>query len=292
MMIHQQFSIIFVVIYSQNYRCFFFFSQLSALQSQKLSESTSPTLPLFPFNSSLGGSNNISTTDLHTLQFALQQQQQNLQQQLQNFLLLNSPTNSQSSSVLLQAQAQSAVLQASQQLRHLQQQQQQHHHHHQHQQQHKRTLNGTPKSSLTKHDYQVEDDDEPLSQKRPLLTNMSLALSSLQPIPLSNFSRSQMTAIPSIATTTTSSSSSSSPPTLSSPPPFTRFSPNSSNYSQQNSVGRLELQADENIDLEELDRFAKEFKQRRIKLGNCYQYITNKFTFLHHFYFSKICNDS
>ena len=234
----------------------------------------------------MGGSNNISTTDLHTLQFALQQQQQNLQQQLQNFLLLNSPTNSQSSSVLLQAQAQSAVLQASQQLRHLQQQQQQHHH--QHQQQHKRTLNGTPKSSLTKHDYQDEDDDEPIHQKRPLLTNMSLALSSLQPIPLSNFSRSQMTAIPSTATTTTSSSSSSSPPTLSSPPPFTRFSPNSSNYSQQNSVGRLELQADENIDLEELDRFAKEFKQRRIKLGNCLKYLLKTFIFLLQLYFPNL----
>ena len=224
---------------------------------------------MFPFNSSLGAGN-ISTTDLHTLQFALQQQQQHLQQQLQNFLLLNSPTNSQSSSILLQAQAQSAVLQASQQLRHLQQQQQQQQQQHHHQQ--KRTLDGTPKSSMTKHDYQddEDDDDEHVQQKRPLLNNMSLALSSLQPIPLSNFSRSQMTA--NATTTTTSSSSSSSPPTLSSPPPFTRFSPNSSNYSQQNSIGRIDLQADENIDLEELDRFAKEFKQRRIKLGNYLHY--------------------
>ncbi len=32
-------------------------------------------------------------------------------------------------------------------------------------------------------------------------------------------------------------------------------------------LGRLELPADENLDLEELERFAKEFKQRRIKLG-------------------------
>jgi hypothetical protein len=32
-------------------------------------------------------------------------------------------------------------------------------------------------------------------------------------------------------------------------------------------VGRLDLPADENVDLEELERFAKEFKQRRIKLG-------------------------
>ena len=30
---------------------------------------------------------------------------------------------------------------------------------------------------------------------------------------------------------------------------------------------RLDLPADENVDLEELEQFAKEFKQRRIKLG-------------------------
>ena len=33
-------------------------------------------------------------------------------------------------------------------------------------------------------------------------------------------------------------------------------------------VPRLDLPADENVDLEELEQFAKEFKQRRIKLGN------------------------
>lgn len=33
------------------------------------------------------------------------------------------------------------------------------------------------------------------------------------------------------------------------------------------SVPRLDLPADENVDLEELEQFAKEFKQRRIKLG-------------------------
>lgn len=32
-------------------------------------------------------------------------------------------------------------------------------------------------------------------------------------------------------------------------------------------MGRLDLPPDENIDLEELEGFAKEFKQRRIKLG-------------------------
>jgi hypothetical protein len=37
---------------------------------------------------------------------------------------------------------------------------------------------------------------------------------------------------------------------------------------QQPTVPRLDLPADENVDLEELEQFAKEFKQRRIKLGN------------------------
>ena len=36
---------------------------------------------------------------------------------------------------------------------------------------------------------------------------------------------------------------------------------------QQPTVPRLDLPADENVDLEELEQFAKEFKQRRIKLG-------------------------
>ena len=36
---------------------------------------------------------------------------------------------------------------------------------------------------------------------------------------------------------------------------------------QQPMVPRLDLPADENVDLEELEQFAKEFKQRRIKLG-------------------------
>ena len=33
---------------------------------------------------------------------------------------------------------------------------------------------------------------------------------------------------------------------------------------------KLDLPADENVDLEELEQFAKDFKQRRIKLGKEY----------------------
>jgi hypothetical protein len=39
-------------------------------------------------------------------------------------------------------------------------------------------------------------------------------------------------------------------------------------------MGRLDLPADENLDLEELERFAKEFKQRRIKLGELNQWFS------------------
>ena len=65
-----------------------------------------------------------------------------------------------------------------------------------------------------------------------------------------------------------------SPPPLTALPssPFSHFSAHRSvspvlipNHAAM--MGRLDLPADENLDLEELERFAKEFKQRRIKLG-------------------------
>ena len=206
----------------------------------------------FPFSS-------VTATDLQTIQLALQQQQQNLQQQLQNFLLLQSASNPQPS-VLLQAQAQSIALQAaSQQLQQLQckQQQLQQQLQHQQQQQQQRMLEGTPRSSRL---YPDEDDDA-----KDKLERMSLALSNLQPIPMKNFSRLEPTLKPTSKSTVTSSSSSSSspPPTMLSPMPFTRISPLESSTNKC-----LELTPNENIDLEELEEFAKEFKQRRIKLGS------------------------
>ena len=52
-------------------------------------------------------------------------------------------------------------------------------------------------------------------------------------------------------------------------PPFALNSMTKENSPQfpPPSVPRLDLPADENVDLEELEQFAKEFKQRRIKLG-------------------------
>jgi len=195
---------------------------------------------------------NISTTDLHTLQMALQQQQQHLQQQLQSFLLLQTPTTTQASAMIAQSQVQRAVVQASNQLRQLQSQK--------HQQQNSRSIiSDTPKSMPKSPDFNGREDFLVKSNGRPTSTQRP------------------------ITTTTTSSHSSSSPPPLTSlsPSPFSPFSPlrsmspllmqqqqqHQQHQQQQSLVGRLDLPADENIDLEELERFAKEFKQRRIKLG-------------------------
>jgi hypothetical protein len=56
------------------------------------------------------------------------------------------------------------------------------------------------------------------------------------------------------------------PPSSSYAIPKTTFG-NLSPLSGHEHVPRLDLPADENIQLEELEEFAKEFKQRRIKLG-------------------------
>ena len=194
-------------------------------------------MPSFPVN-------NFCTSDLQTLQLALHQQQQNLQQQLQNFLLLQTSQNSQANA-LMQAQAQNIALQASQQLQQFQRLQRQ------------TAVDGTPKS---RQNFANVEDESKVEQ-------MSLTLSRLQPVPpIKNFQKptTNSRATTTIATFPASSSSSSSspPPMLSSPPPFTRFSP-----PETSANSRLDLNPNENIDLEELEEFAKEFKQRRIKLG-------------------------
>ena len=77
----------------------------------------------------------------------------------------------------------------------------------------------------------------------------------------------------------TSSQCSSSPPPLTSlsPSPFSSHRPMSPLLipNHHTMVGRLDLPADENVDLEELERFAKEFKQRRIKLGTIFNSALN-----------------
>ena len=85
----------------------------------------------------------------------------------------------------------------------------------------------------------------------PLFTNLPSPMTS-RPIPLSS----------------TSSFSTSSPNNIMvAQNGFPRFSSIPLIPQQQPIVPRLDLPADENVDLEELEQFAKEFKQRRIKLG-------------------------
>ena len=172
--------------------------------------------------------NGFAHSDLQALQLALQQQQHNLQQQLQNFLIFQQgPTNVQASAIVLQSQIQQAVAQATNQLRLLQR----------HQQQNNTLEISTPKS-IMQHTQRIPIKDTQIS---------SSTVTSVSP-PCSTFTNSSLkpSQIPTMSFTTQENS----PPQF--PPP---------------SVPRLDLPADENVDLEELEQFAKEFKQRRIKLG-------------------------
>ena len=276
----------------------------------------------------------VSSTDLNTLQLALQQQQQNLQQQLQSFLL-QQPGTAQASAVLLHAQVQQAVTQATNQLKLLQSQRDA-------QQQEIlasvcQVLPDTPKSiprsspmdhvlpktpilsSLRNKGERANDGftndsslnplrighnkaalkaamlknqnkpsvSDALSNLLPIPPQLSTVNSQSSPIPLSSspheFSRKPLlqsssppspplfTSLPSPLTsrpiplsTTSVATSSSANNVISNQTGFPRFPliPQ-----QQPTVPRLDLPADENVDLEELEQFAKEFKQRRIKLG-------------------------
>lgn len=172
--------------------------------------------------------NGFAHSDLQALQLALQQQQHNLQQQLQNFLIFQQgPTNVQASAIVLQSQIQQAVAQATNQLRLLQR----------HQQQNTTLEISTPKS-IMQHTQRIPIKDTQIS---------SSTVTSVSP-PCSTFTSSTLK--PSHIPTMSFNTQENSPPQF--PPP---------------SVPRLDLPADENVDLEELEQFAKEFKQRRIKLG-------------------------
>eukprot|EP00095_Tigriopus_kingsejongensis_P007284 maker-scaffold144_size312663-snap-gene-2.44 protein:Tk07284 transcript:maker-scaffold144_size312663-snap-gene-2.44-mRNA-1 annotation:"pou class transcription factor 1" len=272
-------------------------NQLQALGTQNMIQNqiaaavASQGNPLsFSLTSHAGlGVNSIGTNEIQALQMALQQQQQNLQQQLQNFLFLqqqqmkagiSASMSTQTVGSLLQAQSQQ-VAQTTAQLRRLQRQQQ------------KEIFNQRMQSSPGLMGHQGTMTIETPKAKDLLLQRkkakmghggvgglvmttasggsmghnpiVSLALSSLTPIPLPSTPRCSTNNNPSlyldtplsrplsIATTTSETSIS---PNLPSPP--MSFAP---------AGQRLDLPADENVDLEELEQFAKEFKQRRIKLG-------------------------
>ena len=139
-----------------------------------------------------------------------------------------------------------------------------------------------------------------LSNLLPIPPQLSTVISQSSPIPLSSspheFSRKPLlqsssppspplfTSLPSPLTsrpiplsTTSVATSSSANNVMSNQTGFPRFPliPQ-----QQPTVPRLDLPADENVDLEELEQFAKEFKQRRIKLGTFKKLVIIMFSFI------------
>ena len=198
--------------------------------------------------------NGFAPSDLQALQVALQQQQHHLQQQLQNFLLFQQPNNLQTSAVLLQTQIQQAVAQATNQLRLLQSKQAMLHH----------DTTSTPKRKPS-----IDTKDVLVDHQSDLKVHHQ-NVPKFSPLPPSCSSPPQ-TSLPTSDQIRTSVAA----PPMNIMNPFAMFNPNNATPPPARSppvfpppgVPRLDLPADENVDLEELEQFAKEFKQRRIKLG-------------------------
>ena len=197
-------------------------------------------------------------TELQTLQLALQQQQQNLHQQLQNFLLLQ-PGAAQASAMFLHSQVQQAVTQATNQLKSLQRQ---------------REMERNKEQLLQ---------DTPKSNPRPSPPFQESVLSKINKTSTLNKKSSP------ISGQVSPSRDSSASPTLKQALKYMTFPSRTKTETPSSTIGpvvgsvnsprlpmvadpnllvpKLDLPADENVDLEELEQFAKEFKQRRIKLG-------------------------
>ena len=214
-----------------------------------------------------------SPTDLQSLQMALQQQQQSLQQQLQSFLLLQ-PGTAQASAMLLHSQVQQAVTQATNQLRLLQR-------HRELEKSKQQLLQDTPKSNprpsppfqetvLSKISKVNNRKVSPTAVSESSGVNkrlthpdsgssppLKMSLKHLTPVSFSLPKRE----VPEAAVTASShTTSTSNTVPISLPQPLI---PDPQLLTQV----KLDLPADENVDLEELEQFAKDFKQRRIKLG-------------------------
>ncbi len=218
-------------------------------------------------------------SELQTLQMALQQQQQNLQQQLQSFLLLQQQQQQHqrlqqggaTAANFLQAQVQSAVSQATSQIKRLQRQQMEA------QQQQNRMVGagvgngGDPPKAKDLLRQQKQKQQQQQCQP-PANSLVPLALSSLTPIPPSPppssgggpFGGRLSVSPPECSRPLSVNVAAGSSPTEDILPARMAMQANSP---VQSMVPRLDLPADENVDLEELEQFAKEFKQRRIKHG-------------------------
>lgn len=273
-------------------------NQLQALGAQNMlqnqiaaavaNQANSMTFPfVVPPNLNPNGGSGIGNNEIQALQLALQQQQQNLQQQLQNFLFLQqqqmkagiaTSVSSQTVGSILHAQSQQ-VSQTTAQLRRLQRQQKEILNQRLHNSCQTSPALETPKAKdlllqhkkakLSHHHHGSSvDGHRDRHHHNNNSPNVSLALSSLTPVsmamtpvssmnnnpfPLCSDSPTTITRPLTVSTTVANGSTSPNLGNLPSPP---------MTFGQ-----RLDLPADENVDLEELEQFAKEFKQRRIKLG-------------------------
>lgn len=215
----------------------------AALQSQL------PLAPLLLQNQlGMGAFGNISPDDMHSIQQALQAQQAQFHQQLQNFMLLQASANSGNSQqaqaaaqLLIQSQVQQAMAQAAQQLQAIQKQQQEEMNNKIYRM-HEETRVKSPPNSPPQ--------SPPLNYQHTPKTSFSTNNNQITP-PNSNTAAAQLSA--GILTPSTPSSGT--------------LTPQMKKSSSANTVRSMEPSPEETTDLEELEQFAKTFKQRRIKLG-------------------------
>ena len=212
---------------------------LAALQSQM------PLGPLLLQNQiGLGAFGNISPDDFSSLQHAIQAQQASFHQQLQNYMLLHAggnpganPSQAQAAAqLLIQSQVQQAMAQAAQQLQALQKQQE---------------LNANRISrSFTEHHSNKSPIYSPPRSPHQLSTPKTvLEVDSQTTPPNANTTHISVGGI----LTPSTPNSGTHPPKQKQPPATT--------------AARTMEPSLEETDLEELEQFAKTFKQRRIKLG-------------------------
>jgi POU domain transcription factor, class 2 len=213
---------------------------LAALQSQI------PLGPLLLQNQlGLGAFGNLSPDDFGALQQALQAQQASFHHQLQNFMMLhaggnagaNSPQAQATAQLLIQSQVQQAMAQAAQQLQALQKQQEHN----------ERKINRCYEETSSKESPPYSPPRSPHYQSTPKTVH---EMNNHTTPPNSNTTQISVGGI------------------------LTPSTPNSGTHPPQQkpsmmttAARTMEPSPDETTDLEELEQFAKTFKQRRIKLG-------------------------
>ena len=215
---------------------------LAALQSQL------PLGPLLLQNQlGLGAFGNLSQDDFGSLQHALQAQQASFHQQLQNYMLLHAGGNpganasqaQAAAQLLIQSQVQQAMAQAAQQLQALQKQQE-----HNANKMHQRNMF-----------------EERSSHRSPLYSPPRSPQH--QSTPKTVHESDNSTTPPNSNTTQISVAGILTPST----PNSGTHQPQQKHSSMTTAARTMEPSIEETTDLEELEQFAKTFKQRRIKLG-------------------------